>query len=151
MFDRFMESFKEETQELLDELETSLLELERFPSDSEAFDRVFPAMHTIKGLGSSFGFEKNSGFSHEVENVFALVRNGMLTVDRELIDLTLRARDWIRDTLEGCGGKSEAEGAALIESFRRISKPPMITQRRTAVPRLMLKGATRAPGGVSFA
>src|SRR5512138_3470121 len=121
MLDRLMASFREETRDLLDELESSLLELEQHPLEPEAIGRVFRAMHTIKGLGSSFGYDGISSFSHEVENVFALVRSGVLTVDRELIDLTLKARDWISKVLEDKAAAGEAEGGALAESFRRIS------------------------------
>jgi len=123
MIDRFLESFKEEARDLLAELELSLLELERFPSDAESIGRVFRAMHTIKGLGSSFGFDGVSVFAHEVETVFALVRNGMITADKELIDLTLQARDWICTLIEGRAGSSgEARGAALSGAFKRISE-----------------------------
>ncbi len=121
MLDRFMASFKAESKELLDELEASLLELERYPSDSESIGRVFRAMHTIKGLAASFGFEDISAFSHEVENVFALVRNGQVPVDRELIDLTLKARDWISAVMEKTGEEAESEKAVLTDAFRRIS------------------------------
>ncbi len=122
MTDRFMESFREEAKELLEELEASLLELELAPSDFETIGRVFRAMHTIKGLGSSFGFEMVSCFSHEVENVFDLVRNGRLSVDKELIDLTLKARDWISAALEGKGEEAGAQGLTLTEAFRKIQK-----------------------------
>ncbi|MRR57639.1 MAG: chemotaxis protein CheA [Deltaproteobacteria bacterium] len=123
MIDRFLESFKEEARDLLAELELSLLELERFPSDTESIGRVFRAMHTIKGLGASFGFDGVSVFAHEVETVFALVRNGNITVDKELIDLTLQARDWIGALIDGSTGSSgEARGPALSGAFKRISE-----------------------------
>ncbi|HOI16102.1 MAG TPA: chemotaxis protein CheA [Geobacteraceae bacterium] len=121
MNEQCRESFREETRELLAELETSLLELERFPKSSDAIGRVFRAMHTIKGLSGSFGFDSVSGFAHEAETVFSLVRNGTLPVDRELIDLTLRARDWISAEFAGSGGKGETERMVLADSFRRIS------------------------------
>lgn len=122
MTDRFMASFRIEAKELLEELETSLLELELAPSDSETIGRVFRAMHTIKGLGSSFGFERVSCFAHEVENVFDLVRNGRLSVDKGLIDLTLQARDWISAALDGKGDEAETQGLTLIEAFRKVLK-----------------------------
>lgn len=121
MIDRFLESFREEIRELLAELETSLLDLEHHPSDAEAIGRVFRAMHTIKGLGASFGFDGVSAFAHEVETVFALVRNGMLVVDKELIDLTLQARDWICALFDGGAAIGEARGVALGAAFKKIS------------------------------
>ncbi|MDY0308003.1 MAG: Hpt domain-containing protein, partial [Desulfovibrionaceae bacterium] len=94
-------AFKEEALELLGELESSLLELETDPHDDEIINRVFRAMHTIKGSGAMFGFEDIATFTHEVETVFDLVRNGQMTVSKELLDLTLLARDHILAMLEG--------------------------------------------------
>jgi two-component system chemotaxis sensor kinase CheA len=93
-------AFKEEAYELLTELETSLLELEEKPDDRELIGRVFRAMHTIKGSGAMFGFDRISRFTHEVETVYDLVRNEKMSVTRELINLTLAARDIIRSLLD---------------------------------------------------
>ncbi len=89
------QAFIEEATDLLTELENALLELEDAPGDQELIDRVFRAMHTIKGSGAMFGFDDISTFTHDVESVFEHVRNGQLKVSRELLDLTLTARDHI--------------------------------------------------------
>ncbi len=98
--DRGRSIFMEEASELLEQLEDSLLELEDDPGNQELIGAVFRALHTIKGSGAMFGFEKVSGFTHEVETVFDMVRNGALPVTPELIDITLQAKDVIRQLLE---------------------------------------------------
>jgi two-component system chemotaxis sensor kinase CheA len=103
------EAFREEACELLQELESALLELEENPEEGELIGRVFRAMHTIKGSGAMFGFTDISGFTHEVETVYDHVRNGMASVDKELIDETLKACDLIRAMLDGNGGVDEEE------------------------------------------
>ncbi|MCI4626231.1 MAG: chemotaxis protein CheA [Candidatus Magnetoovum sp. WYHC-5] len=121
--DQAIEAYKEEAQELLSELETSLLELEESPEDIELISRVFRAMHTIKGSGAMFGFDKIAHFTHEVETAFDLVRNGQLSVTKELINLTLLARDQIRAMLEEYGGGAridESKSAEIIKGFKRI-------------------------------
>ena len=82
MKDKHRRAFKEEAYELLAELETSLLELEKTPDDEDLIGRVFRAMHTIKGSGAMFGFDDIAAFTHEVETVFDLVRNGRMAVTR---------------------------------------------------------------------
>ena len=57
MLDIHRQTFREEANELLTELEFSLLELYDSSDDHELVDRVFRAMHTIKGSGSMFGFD----------------------------------------------------------------------------------------------
>ena len=61
------QAFREEAQELLTELEHSLLEWEEQPDDMELVGRIFRAMHTIKGSGAMFGFDDIARFTHEVE------------------------------------------------------------------------------------
>lgn len=104
-------AYREEATELLAELETSLLELEETPQDQDLINRVFRAMHTIKGSGAMFGFDDIARFTHEVETVFDQVRNGKMEVTRPLLDLTLQARDQISAMLAASGGGPPADSA----------------------------------------
>ncbi len=129
MTDNYKEAFKEEAHELLTELETALLELERTPSDEEIIGRVFRAMHTIKGSGAMFGFDRVAAFTHDVETVYDRVRNGKITVTKPLIDLTLSACDEILKMIDDTG-QGEAEDTAITEaisqSFRDMLLAPEI-------------------------
>jgi two-component system chemotaxis sensor kinase CheA len=122
MTDLHRQAFREEAYELLSELESSLLELEERPDDAELIGRVFRAMHTIKGSGAMFGFDDIARFTHEVETIFDLVRNGKLAVDKSLVNLTLQARDQIKsmlDNSEGEGGDDDTS-AAIIFGLRAL-------------------------------
>ena len=100
-----LETFHSETQEILTELESALLELEENPEDQELIDRVFRALHTIKGNGGMFGFEGISSFTHDMENVYDLVRGGSLKINKQIIDLTLAARDVIAEMIKDPEGE----------------------------------------------
>jgi len=123
MIEAHIATYREEANELLTELETSLLELEETPEDSELIGRVFRAMHTIKGSGAMFGFDDIAGFTHEVETVFDLVRNGKMSVTKQLLNLTLRARDHIKSLLEASVSGEEidkASGDAIIAGLKQL-------------------------------
>jgi len=92
--------FKEEAYDLLSELEGSLLELEDSPGDMDIINRVFRALHTIKGSGAMFGFEDIAEFTHEVETVFDMVRSEELPISTDLLNLAFRARDHIQKMLD---------------------------------------------------
>lgn len=92
--------FKEEAYDLLGELEVALLELEESPDDMDVVNQIFRALHTIKGSGSMFGFEDIAEFTHEVETVFDMVRNGDLGVTQQLCNLALKSRDYIKMMLD---------------------------------------------------
>ncbi|MBI2353424.1 MAG: chemotaxis protein CheA [Deltaproteobacteria bacterium] len=123
MIEQHIATYREEAGELLAELETSLLELEESPEDSDLIGRVFRAMHTIKGSGAMFGFDEIAAFTHEVETVFDMVRNGKLGVSKQLLDLTLRARDNIKALLDADVTGDEidrGDGDAIIAGLRQL-------------------------------
>ena len=124
MIDVHRQAFKEEAYELLSELESSLLELEERPDDSDLIGRVFRAMHTIKGSGSMFGFDDIAAFTHEVETIFDMVRNGKLQVTTTLVNLTLSARDQIKimlDNSDGGGGADIEASGGIIAGLRALA------------------------------
>lgn len=123
MTDQHIATYREEAAELLAELETSLLDLEETPDNSELINRVFRAMHTIKGSGAMFGFDEIAAFTHEVETVFDQVRNGKLAVTKELLDLTLQSRDHISALLDasaGLGAVDRNQGDAIVAGLRKL-------------------------------
>jgi two-component system chemotaxis sensor kinase CheA len=111
--------FEAEAQELLAELETTLLELEGSPGDGELVARAFRAMHTLKGSSGMFGFDEVAAFTHDLESLFDHVRAGRLGVTTDLVDAALRARDHIRGLL--AGEAAAADGAPLTERLKQLA------------------------------
>lgn len=137
-----METFHSETQELLTELESSLLELEESPEDQELIDRVFRALHTIKGNGGMFGFEGISRFTHNMENVYDLVRGGSLKINKQIIDLTLAARDIIAEMIKDPEGEDpvvKLKADKILRAFEQYLPDNAVEVRETAA--LVLDGA----------
>jgi two-component system chemotaxis sensor kinase CheA len=120
--DRFKQSFREEAREVIVDLEAALLELNENRGDMELVGRVFRALHTIKGSGSMFGFEKLAAFTHDLETAFDQVRNGQLQINSELIDLTLEALDQIRAMLEESEETAPADEAVCAEILVKVRK-----------------------------
>ncbi len=99
MHDDPMETFREEAQELLADLEESLLGLEDDPEDRELIDAAFRSLHTIKGSGTMFDLPALVNFAHSVEAVFDRVRTGAISLTPNLISLALRAKDHLEALL----------------------------------------------------
>src|SRR5208282_3544588 len=122
---QFKQSFREEAREILTELESALLELNENPGDRELVSRIFRGLHTIKGSGAMFGFEKLASFTHNLETAFDEVRTGRLQISAELIDLTLGALDQIRALLEedtaGAPPADPVACAEILEQVRRLA------------------------------
>ncbi len=94
--DKFTEKFIEEATDNIKDLEDALLVLENDPNNKELIERVFRAMHSIKGGGAMFGFQKLSEFTHHLENLYDLVRENKLKVTHDLLDITLQSVDHMK-------------------------------------------------------
>ena len=129
--------YREEAYELLSDLEEALLELEQRPEDKEIVGRVFRNMHTIKGSGAMFGFDRIAAFTHTIETVYDLIREGKLKVTGRLISLTLAACDRIRGMLEASeGGEDEGATGEILAGFQAFlgeEKAPQ-AQPKAAAP-----------------
>jgi two-component system chemotaxis sensor kinase CheA len=117
-----IELFFEESMEMLDNVESMLVELEGDSDNMELVNNVFRNLHTIKGSAGMFGFSQISAFTHEFENLFDLIRQGELPVTRPLIDLTLKARDHISGLItclreDGCEPEPDETLKEQISSF----------------------------------
>ena len=120
---RFIETFIEESYELLDSMEKELLALEAEPDDEGHIQAVFRAAHTIKGSAAMFGFQEISEFAHAFETVLDEVRSGTLKINRELMNLSLQGKDHLRDLLDATRNNETGSGnAALKEKGSTILK-----------------------------
>ncbi|MEX6723838.1 chemotaxis protein CheA [Parapedomonas caeni] len=112
--------FLTEAQELLEQLEQSLLDLHGALDDSDLIDGAFRALHTIKGSGSMFGFDAVAAFTHHVETAFDLVRKGHLATTPALIDVALAARDHIRRLIETPDVVDPQRGPAILADLDAV-------------------------------
>ena len=93
--DEGLQAYIQETTELLDQAEDTLLSLEDNPTDEALINELFRAVHTIKGASGLFGYDDVVAFTHEAESVMGQVREGKLTICSELLSLFLKCRDHI--------------------------------------------------------
>jgi len=97
--EQFVKKFIEEANELISKLEIDILELEKNPKSKEHIEEVFRVMHTFKGVSSMFGFENISEFTHHMESVYAQVRDGFLSINQDIIQLTFDSIDLIKQMI----------------------------------------------------
>lgn len=97
--ENFRLKFLEEAQEHISDIEQALLTLEDNPGDINLVEKVFRAMHSLKGGGAMFGFENISEFTHNLETIYDEIRNGKLNLSEEIFTLTLESVDHIKTML----------------------------------------------------
>ncbi len=117
------EVFRQEASELFEVLEGALLDLGLRPDDRELVDSAFRALHTIKGSGAMFGFDKVASFTHEFETAFDRVRKGEIKPTQDLISVALAAKDYIRALIEDPQSTDDVIGEAILDDLKRIVFP----------------------------
>ncbi len=140
-------TFKEEAYELLAELEHALLELEKDPGDSQLIGRAFRAMHTIKGSGGACEFHEISSFTHELETIFDKLRSGKMQATKEIISLTLSARDQIEAMFNAYyrgGTVDPAKTSQILTAFKKLLPETAIKPKAVPAVRAAAKRQTRA-------
>ncbi len=142
------QTFRDEANELLSDLEEALLELEGNPSDMDCIGRVFRALHTIKGSGAMFGFEEIARFTHEVETLFDKVRNKEMALTREMLTLTLLAKDHISILLARDPAMRLESSDELLNQFRAVMSGSRAAGR-TDADEPSGSGETQGPGEVA--
>ncbi|MDA9427358.1 MULTISPECIES: chemotaxis protein CheA [Bradyrhizobium] len=119
------EVFRQEASELFEVLEGALLDLGQRPDDRELVDSAFRALHTIKGSGAMFGFDKVASFTHEFETAFDRVRKGEIKPTQELISVALAAKDYIRALIEDPQSTDDIIGEAILDDLKRFVSADM--------------------------
>ncbi|MFK4727695.1 two-component system chemotaxis sensor kinase CheA [Bradyrhizobium niftali] len=115
------EVFRQEASELFEVLEGALLDLGLRPDDRELVDSAFRALHTIKGSGAMFGFDKVASFTHEFETAFDRVRKGEIKPTQELISVALAAaKDYIRALIEDPQSTDDVIGDGILDDLKRF-------------------------------
>ncbi len=91
--------FKEEAIDLINDLEAALLVLEANPNDITQIALIFRTMHSLKGTGAMFGFDKISRFTHNLETIYDFIKSSKLAINQEIINITLSSVDVIKSLL----------------------------------------------------
>lgn len=92
--------FVEESMEHLKNIEEDIIQIESGTDDKELINRVFRAVHSVKGGSSFLGLKNIERLSHKMEDIFNLVRNGELHFNAAISSAVLQSIDTLKEMLE---------------------------------------------------
>ncbi|SEQ67021.1 CheA signal transduction histidine kinase [Rosenbergiella nectarea] len=133
----FSQTFFDEADELLADMEQHLLALDPSNPDSEQLNAIFRAAHSIKGGAGTFGFSILQETTHILENILDNARRGELSLTSQLIDLFLETKDIMQDQLNAYKSSAQPDEETfqhICEMLRKIAlnQPPK-AEEETAV------------------
>lgn len=138
--DAVKQTFIVESSELLTDMESALLVLEKQPQDNDSINAVFRAAHTIKGSSGMFGYTGVVEFTHVLENFLEKLRQGKFTVNSDMIAILLESGDYISKLVSLYTGsedyniddKVKSVGDRLLENLGKV-QPGMVLHTEATV------------------
>src|ERR671910_534287 len=119
----YLPMFLAEGREHLQDLNLSVVRIEEHPGDPETVDEIFRIAHSLKGMSATMGFAGMAALTHEMEDVFELLRQRKGGLERSAVDVLLECLD----ALEAAVDAIESTGAEAI------APDPLIVRLRTLV------------------
>ncbi len=109
---QFYQTFFDEADELLAQMEQLLLNLDIGTPDPEDLAAIFRAAHSIKGGAATFGFTALTETTHILESLLDRARNNELKLRKDMIDTFLETKDVLADQLAAYRASAEPDAAA---------------------------------------
>jgi len=112
----FYQTFFDEADELLADMEQHLLELDPLAPDIEPLNAIFRAAHSIKGGAATFGFSVLQETTHLLENLLDGARRQEMSLSTEIINLFLETKDIMQEQLDAYKTSQKPD----VDSFEYI-------------------------------
>lgn len=109
----FYQTFFDEADELLADMEQHLLDLVPEAPDSEQLNAIFRAAHSIKGGAGTFGFTILQETTHLMENLLDEARRGEMQLNTAIINLFLETKDIMQEQLDAYKSSEEPDAASF--------------------------------------
>jgi two-component system chemotaxis sensor kinase CheA len=137
----YLPMFLAEGREHLQELNLAVIRIEETPDDQETVDEIFRIAHSMKGMSATMGFAGMAALTHEMEDVFELLRQRRGGLERAGVDVLLECLDALSAAVESIDttGVEVIEPEPLIERLRSLVRDrtpfqPDAQQRTEAAP-----------------
>lgn len=159
--EELLSDFLLEAGEMLSDVDSKLMELEKHPDDSKLLNEIFRGFHTIKGGAGFLNATELVTLCHLTENLFDKLRNRELTLSAELMDVIFAATAEVRrmfDALQQGQQPSAAPGDMVKALEAALSGKPLVSAAagqasdapaipQPAQPQPAAAPATAAPAG----
>nr|MBF0222489.1 Hpt domain-containing protein [Desulfobulbaceae bacterium] len=114
--------FLEESNDHLEDIEADLLAMEKCAGeiDEELVNKVFRAVHTVKGGAGFLSYTAIKNLAHTMENVVGLIRERQLKATPEIITVLLGGADSLRDMVKNLDTSSETDISVQLCALESI-------------------------------
>src|SRR3954453_20955740 len=137
--------FLAEGREHLQELNLAVVRIEETPDDQDTVDEIFRIAHSLKGMSATMGFAGMAALTHEMEDVFELLRQRRGGLEREAIDVLLECLDALSAAVDSI----DETGSEAIQPEQLIERLRSLIRDRDAEPQEAAAGSGDVPDDLS--
>ncbi len=119
---QFYQTFFDEADELLAQMEQLLLNLDVGHPDPEDLAAIFRAAHSIKGGAATFGFTALTETTHILESLLDRARNNEITLRKDMIDTFLETKDVLSGQLADYRASAEPDAAVAAAICAKLER-----------------------------
>jgi len=133
----YMPMFLAESREHLQELNLAVVRLEENPEDRPTLDEIFRIAHSLKGMSATMGFALIAELTHEMEEVFELLRQRSGALSGDAVDTVLACLDALSEAVDSIevDGQEKLDPAPLSKRLRQLVRSEAEDRRVSATAR----------------
>ena len=143
--DEYLPMFLAEGREHLQELNLAVVRIEEKPDDQETVDEIFRIAHSMKGMSATMGFAGMAALTHEMEDVFELLRQRRDGLERAAIDVLFDSLDALSAAVDAI----DETGQESIDAQPLIERLQSLVRERTPAQEAMRAGSAPIPHDLS--
>ncbi len=141
----FFDTFFDEADELLAEMEQLLLGIDPSAPDADDLNAIFRAAHSIKGGAATFGcFDELAKTTHLLENQLDLIRHGEMPLRQDMIDLFLETKDVLTEQVAAYRGSGKPDQDAYERICAQLRQLALEQQGEAALAEIVPAAAVEA-------
>jgi two-component system, chemotaxis family, sensor kinase CheA len=137
----YLPMFLAEAREHLQELNLAVVRIEETPDDRETVDEIFRIAHSMKGMSATMGFAAMAALTHQMEDVFELLRQRRGGLDREAVDVLLECLDALGEAVDAI----ESDGAERLDHEPLVERLKGLVGQRTVEQHVERQGGADDP------
>ncbi|MDM7861892.1 chemotaxis protein CheA [Alteromonas sp. ASW11-36] len=115
--ERFKQVFFDESAEALSAIEQHLLDIDLTAIEPEVINDIFRSAHSLKGGSATFGMSRLAEFTHFMETLLDMVRDGQRDFTQEVVDCLFECLDCLRNLVNHYQFEEQVNGEliAIVE------------------------------------
>jgi len=120
---RYQKLFLSESKENLQLMNNSLLNLEKKPNELKSVSEFFRAIHSLKSMAATMGYNKMAELCHKMEDILADIKNKERILTPDLAELFFLCIDSLELTIKKIAKGDDEDSFGNLLSKLKLSQP----------------------------